>query len=83
MTATMACPSCKTEMTSGWLGIWNGLLGQKVRWQSERPGYARFRVPAGARVVLQVKPKGKDARIAWRCRVCSTMVVPGDVAYDG
>lgn len=82
MDATLACPSCKAEMRSGWLGMWNVLLGGKVRWQSQRPGYARLRVPSDARVVLKVKARARDARIAWRCPSCSTMVVPGDAAYD-
>lgn len=63
--------------------MWNPILGQKVRWQAEKPGYGRLRVPPSARVVLKARPGGKDARPASRCGACSTIVVPPDSSYDG
>ena len=78
----MECPSCSTAMLSGWLAMWNPIIGQKVRWQPTKPGYGRFRVPSGAAVVLRAKVGGRDPRIAWRCPSCSTMVVPPDETYD-
>jgi hypothetical protein len=62
--------------------MWNPIAGQKVRWQAERPGYIRLRLPASARVVLKARPGGKDARAASRCQGCATVVIPPDPSYD-
>jgi hypothetical protein len=43
------CPVCSGSITSGWICMWNGIIGQRVRWQpSPKPGYVRMRVPAGS-----------------------------------
>ena len=63
--------------------MWNPIIGQKVRWQEQQPGYRRLRVPPGAQVVLKARVGGKDARPAHRCSNCSTTVIPPDVSYDG
>lgn len=70
-------------MTSGWLGMWNPVLGQKVRWQPTRPGWVRMRVPADAVVVLEARNGGKDAREALQCTACSTTVIPPAGHYSG
>ena len=69
-------------MTTGWIAMWNPIMGQKVRWQPTQPGYRRMRVPTGAAVVLQARFGGKDARVASRCITCSTTVIPPDPSYD-
>ncbi len=69
-------------MASGWVGIWNGILGQKVRWQPTKPGYLRMRVPPEAAVILRARAGGKDARPALRCAQCATTVIPPDPSYD-
>ena len=62
--------------------MWNPIWGQKVSWQNEQPGYVRMRVPQDAKVVLQTRVRGKDARRASRCGSCSTVVIPADESYD-
>jgi len=57
-------------------------MGQKVRWQPDKPGYGRMKVPEGAEVVLKARMGGKDARAAFRCKRCGTTVVPPDPSYD-
>lgn len=79
---SLPCPTCSAPMAEGWVAMWNPIVGQKVRWQREKPGYARFRVPPSARVVLKARAGGKDARAASRCESCGTVVVPPDDSYD-
>lgn len=78
----MICPTCGGEMTDGWVAMWNPFFGQKVRWQPTQPGYVRMRVPQGAKVVLQARVGGKDARRALRCSACGTTLIPPDPTYD-
>jgi hypothetical protein len=52
----MNCPTCAEPMISGWIAMWNPIIGQKVRWQPNKPGYRRLRVPKGATVVLKARP---------------------------
>jgi hypothetical protein len=82
MSDTLDCPLCHVPMASGWVAMWNPIMGQKVRWQPTQPGYARLRVPEGAAVVLQARRGGRDARAAHRCAQCATVVVPPDPTYD-
>lgn len=70
-------------MTSGWVAMWNPIVGQQVRWQMEQPRYVRMRVPNDAKVVLEARVGGKDARRAARCMSCSTLIIPPDDTYDG
>jgi Domain of unknown function (DUF6487) len=79
---TLSCPTCGEPLTEGWLAMWNPIMGQTVRWQQQKPGYRRLRVPQGARVVLKARVAGKDARPAHRCTSCATVVVPPDDSYD-
>lgn len=83
MAVSVSCPTCSTGMESGWLAMWNPILGQKIRWQATKPGWARLRVPKGAAVVLKTRTRGRDARAAYRCPDCATVVVPPDESYDG
>jgi len=78
----ISCPTCSARMDSGWVAMWNPIIGQKVRWQPTRPGYARLHIPKGARVVLAARVGGRDARLAMRCPSCATVVVPPDATYD-
>jgi len=76
------CPTCAEQMTRGWVAMWNPIIGQKVRWQPTKPGYARLHVPYGARVLLETRVGGKDARVALHCPSCATIVVPPDATYS-
>lgn len=69
-------------MLSGWLAMWNPILGQKVRWQPAKPQWRRLLVPEESAVVLRAKVGGKDARKAYRCASRSTTVVSADDSYD-
>ncbi len=75
------CPACHDDLIPGWLAMWNPVLGQKVRWQTARPGWVRLKVPQDAVVVMEARTGGKDARVALRCPTCSTTVIPPDPAY--
>ena len=77
----MICSTCGGEMTDGWVAMWNPFFG-KVRWQPTQPGYVRMRVPQGAKVVLEPRAGGKDARRALRCSACGTTLIPPDPTYD-
>ena len=79
---TLDCPFCQTPMASGWVAMWNPIIGQKVRWQPTQPGYGRLRVPDGAAVVLRARRGGREARVAYRCSQCAAVVVPPDPTYD-
>ena len=79
---TLACPTCNEPMVEGWLAMWNPIIGQRVRWQQPKPGYVRLRVPDGAKVVLKARAGGKDARPAYRCSSCATIVIPSEDSYD-
>jgi hypothetical protein len=78
----ISCPTCSAGMDSGWVAMWNPILGQKIRWQPTKPGYVRMHVPQGARVVLAAQVGGRDARFAMRGPSCATVVVPPDATYD-
>jgi len=76
------CPACDATMAAGWIAMWNPIVGQKVRWQPTQPGWGRMRVPEGAAVVLKARTGGRDARLAYRCPSCATVVIPPDATYD-
>jgi hypothetical protein len=76
------CPTCGGTTTDGWIAMWNPIIGQKVRWQPDEPGYGRLRVPQGAKIVLRARFGGRDRRRAVRCSTCATTVIPRDPAYD-
>lgn len=78
----ISCPSCGSRMVAGWLAMWNPILGQKVRWQPTKPAYGRWRVPKGAAVVLKARLGGRDARSAFRCPACATIVISPSESYD-
>jgi len=78
----ISCPTCSERMDSGWVAMWNPILGQKIRWQRTKPGHVRMHIPQGARVVLAAPVGGRDARVAMRCPTCATVVVPPDATYD-
>jgi hypothetical protein len=69
-------------MDAGWVAIWNPIVFQKVRWQPTEPGYARLRVPEGARVILAARAGGRGGRVAMFCPSCATIVVPPDATYN-
>lgn len=71
-----ACSMCgHVGLESGWLVLWNGYIGQKVRWQPEKPGYVRLRVSSESRIVLAAGTLGKGSPPAWRCSSCGAVVV--------
>lgn len=78
----MNCPVCARQMLPGWLAMWNPVAGQKVRWQANKPGWVRMRVPEEAVVVLSARFGGKDAREALQCASCSTTVIPGGAHHE-
>lgn len=80
--AVTPCPTCGADMEAGWLVFWNPIFGQKIRWQDQEPGFARFRVPPNSRVVIKARRRGKDPRRASSCPSCKTLLIPRDPYYD-
>lgn len=80
--AEIVCPVCSGLMETGWIAMWNPIVGTKVRWQPTKPGYRRLRAPEGAKVLLRARVGGRDPRVALYCSACATTVVPPDTAYD-
>jgi hypothetical protein len=80
--APVKCPFCGADTQSGWIAMWNPMVGQKVRWQPNEPGYVRLIVPTGAAVVLAAASGGRDRRRASRCPNCSATLIPPSARYD-
>lgn len=70
-------------MTAGWLGLWNQILGTKVRWQASEPDHQyRIRPPDDAVTVIATRWRGRDPRRAFRCPKCGTYVISPDQSYE-
>jgi hypothetical protein len=72
--SNLNCPSCDEPMETGWLTVFNPMLGTSVAWQPNKPGYVRFRIPKEGQKVVRPRLWGLGNPRANICKQCKVVV---------
>jgi len=57
-------------METGWLAVYNPIIGTKIVWQPFKPGYVRLRMPLGSMLVSQPRLWGRGCPEGFICKTC-------------